>query len=131
MSLLKVKNAWSGHTFPHPSGRRPIAYDALRMRTGMPLSNVMAFGKDLGPIFEVRVFSQKFVFVASAELAAELCDETRFHKALPPALVALREFVGDALFTAHDEEQNWHTAQGVLIPSFAKPAMREYHATMR
>lgn len=130
MSLVTVKNSWSGQRFPHPPGRRPIAYDALTMRTGTPLANVMRVGQDLGPLFEVRVFGQKFVFVTGAELAAELCDETRFHKDLPPALVALREFVGDALFTAFDHEPNWHTAHGVLMPAFSKSAMRGYHATM-
>lgn len=130
MSLLKVKNAWSGQKLPHPTPRLPWAYDALRLRTNTPLTNVMQLGKDLGPIFEVRVFSQRFVFVTGAELAAELCDETRFLKNLPPAVAALREFVGDALFTALDGEPNWHTAHGVLMPAFSKSAMRGYHATM-
>ncbi len=130
MGVFAVKNDWSGQKFPHPPGRRPIAYDALNLRTGTPLANVMRVGAGLGPLFEIRVFAQKFVFVADAALAAELCDETRFHKNLPPALTALREFVGDALFTAHDDEQNWHTAHGVLMPAFSKSAMRGYHDTM-
>lgn len=131
MTLFKLKNNWGGQKFPHPPGRKPLALDALLMRTGTPLANVMRVGKGLGPLFELRVFSQKLVFVADAELAAELCDETRFHKALPPALVSLREFVGNALFTAFDGEQNWHTAHGVLMPAFSKNAMRGYHDTMQ
>src|SRR5699024_5819313 len=115
---------------PHPTPRLPWAYDAFRLRTNTPLTNMMKLGKDLGPIFEVRVFSQRFVFVTGAELAAELCDETRFLKNLPPAVAALREFVGDALCTALDGEPNGHTAHGVLMPAFSKSAMRGYHATM-
>lgn len=130
MGIFGVKNGWSGQRFPHPPGRRPIAHDALQLRTGTPLANVMRVGQGLGPIFEVRVFSQKYVFVSDAALAAELCDEQRFHKNLPPALVQLRDFVGDALFTARDEEQNWHTAHGILTPAFSKNAMRGYHDTM-
>ncbi len=130
MSIFKVKNDWGGQKFPHPPGRRPIAYDALNLRTGTPLANVMRMGADLGPIFEIRVFAQKFVFVTDAALAAELCDEQRFFKSLPPAVEALREFVGDALFTAFDGEQNWHTAHGILMPAFSKNAMRGYHDTM-
>jgi cytochrome P450 len=130
VSVLKVKNAWSGQRFPHPPGRVPFAYDALKMRTGTPLSNIMRMGENLGPLFELRIFSQRFLFVSGAELAAELCDESRFHKNLPPSVAALREFVGDALFTAFDGEQNWHTAHGVLMPAFAKSAMRGYHDTM-
>jgi len=130
VSIFKVKNDWGGQKFPHPPGRRPIAYDALNLRTGTPLANVMRMGADLGPIFEIRVFAQKFVFVTDAALAAELCDEQRFFKSLPPAVEALREFVGDALFTAFDGEQNWHTAHGILMPAFSKNAMRGYHDTM-
>lgn len=130
MSLFKVKNSWSGQKFPHPPGRRPVAYDAFNLRTGTPLANIMRLGAGLGPLFEVRVFQQKFVFVADAALAAELCDESRFHKNLPPAVAALREFVGDGLFTAYDHEPNWHTAHGILMPAFTKSAMRGYHETM-
>lgn len=127
---MALRNAWSGHTFEHPPKRLPIAGDAFHMRTGSPLSNVMQMAPRFGEIFEARVFGQKFVFVQGAELAAELCDETRFRKALSPALEALREFVGDALFTAYDGEPNWQRAHGVLMPAFTKSAMQGYHATM-
>lgn len=127
---MAVRNDWSGHTFEHPPGRVPIAGDALHLRTGSPLSNVMRLAPTMGDIFEIRVFGQKFVFVQSAELAAELCDESRFRKALSPALEALREFVGDALFTAHDGEPNWQRAHDLLMPAFTKESMRGYHATM-
>ncbi|MCD9153767.1 cytochrome P450 [Aeromicrobium duanguangcaii] len=130
MSLLTVRNSWSGHKFPHPPGRRPIAYDAMRLNTDTPVKNVMTVGGSLGPIFEVRVFNQKYVFVSDAALAAELCDESRFFKVLAPAVAQLRDFVGDGLFTALEGEQNWHTAHGVLMPAFSKAAMRGYHDTM-
>ena len=84
----------------------------------------------LGPIFELRVFAQKFVFVTGAELTAELCDETRFHKALSPGLVALREFAGDGLFTAYSDESNWQMAHDLLRPAFTKAAMLRYHPIM-
>ena len=59
---------------------------------------------DLRPIFEMHVFAQKFVFVGGAHLAAEMCDESIFAKGLSPALEALRDFVGDGLFTAYNDE---------------------------
>ncbi|WP_293782168.1 cytochrome P450 [uncultured Aeromicrobium sp.] len=127
---MAVRNDWSGHTFEHPPGRVPIAGDARHLRTGTPLSNVMRLAPAMGDIFEIRVFGQKFVFVQGAELAAELCDERRFRKALSPALEALREFVGDALFTADDGEPNWQRAHDLLMPAFTKEAMRGYHDTM-
>jgi cytochrome P450 len=125
-----VRNDWSGQAFPHPSGRKPFVGDVLGAdRTG-PLQSTMQRSAGLGPIFELNVFAQKFVFVAGAELAAELCDETRFHKALSPGLVALREFAGDGLFTAYSDEPSWQLAHDLLRPAFTKEAMLRYHPIM-
>jgi unspecific monooxygenase len=90
----------------------------------------MARCDGLGPIFELNVFAQKFVFVGGAGLAAELCDEARFHKALSPGLVALREFAGDGLFTAYSDEPSWQLAHDLLRPAFTKSAMQRYHPIM-
>jgi len=125
-----VRNDWSGQVFPHPSGRKPFVGDVLGSdRTG-PLQSTMRRCAGLGPIFELNVFAQKFVFVAGAGLAAELCDETRFHKALSPGLVALREFSGDGLFTAYSDEPAWQLAHDLLRPAFTRSAMQRYHPIM-
>jgi cytochrome P450 len=125
-----VRNDWSGQTFPHPSGRKPFLGDVLRVdRTG-PLQSTLRRGAGLGSIFELNVFAQKFVFVAGVELAAELCDETRFHKTLSPGLVALRGFAGDGLFTAYSDEPSWQLAHDLLRPAFTKEAMLRYHPIM-
>ncbi len=76
------------------------------------------------------MFRQRFVLVQGAELAAELCDDTRFHKSLAPGVEALRMFAGDGLFTAYDDEPNWRLAHDLLQPAFTRTAMRGYHATM-
>jgi len=85
---------------------------------------------DLGPIFEMHVFAQKFVFIAGTELAAELCDETRFHKALSPSVAALRDFAGDGLFTAYHDDPNWRLAHDLQRPAFTQEAMQRYHPIM-
>ena len=95
-----------------------------------PVQNLLTRATGLGPMFELRVFRQRFVLVQGAELAAELCDDSRFHKALAPGVEALRMFVGDGLFTAYDEEPNWRLAHDLLQPAFTKVAMQGYHATM-
>jgi cytochrome P450 len=125
-----VRNDWSGQTFPHPAGRRPFLGDVAGADPAGPLQSTLRRCAGLGPIFELTVFAQKFVFVAGAELAAELCDETRFHKALSPGLVALREFAGDGLFTAYSDEPNWQLAHDLLRPAFTKAAMLRYHPIM-
>jgi cytochrome P450 len=125
-----VRNDWSGQTFPHPPGRRAVVGDVLGSDAAAPLQSTMSRGAGLGPIFELKIFDQKFVFVSDAELAAELADESRFEKALSPALVALREFAGQGLFTAYNDETNWALAHDLLRPAFTKDAMRRYHPVM-
>ena len=125
-----MRNDWSGTIFPHPPGRRPVVGDIFGANRDAPLQSTMQRSTDLGPIFELKVFDQKFVFVSGAELAAEFADESRFEKSLSPALVALREFVGEGLFTAYNDETNWSLAHDLLRPAFTKSSMQRYHPIM-
>lgn len=126
-----MRNDWGGQSFPHPPGRLPIVGDGRSVNPARPLHSMIGHAATLGePIFEIQVFDQKFVFVAGAELAADLCDEQRFGKSLPPALEALREFAGDGLFTAHTHEPNWRLAHDLLRPAFTRAAMQSYHPVM-
>jgi unspecific monooxygenase len=125
-----MDNDWSGQTLPQRPGRRRFFGDVRGLAPSRALQTILEWSRDLPPLFEVQVFRQKFVFAASAELCAELCDEKRFEKALPPALVGLREFAGDGLFTAYNNEPNWRTAHDLLLPAFTKPAMQRYHQIM-
>ncbi|NDZ93483.1 cytochrome P450 [Streptomyces sp. SID6673] len=126
----KLKNDWSGQAFPHAGRRKPFIGDLGVSDPRHPLLSLLEWGADLGPIYEMRIFRQNFVFVSNAELAAELCDESRFCKALPPAITALRQYAGDGLFTAHNDEPNWQLAHELLMPAFTKSAMQSYHPTM-
>jgi unspecific monooxygenase len=104
--------------------------DVLGADVRAPLQSTMRRAEGLGPIFELQVFDQKFVFVTGAALAAELADESRFVKGLSPALVALRDFAGQGLFTAYNDETNWALAHDLLRPAFTKAAMQRYHPVM-
>ncbi|WP_277453351.1 cytochrome P450 [Janibacter sp. DB-40] len=123
---------WAGHTFPHLPGRRPVVGDVFAKGHDptKPVQNMLTFARDLGPIYELLALGRKFVFVAGVDLAGELCDDTRFVKALAPGVHDLRMFVEDGLFTAHTDEPNWRLAHNLLLPAFAKPAMRRYHDVM-
>jgi cytochrome P450 len=123
-------NDWSGQSFPHPPGRKPVIGDLLLIDRGAPLQSLLRLAAGLGPLVELRIFQQKFVFVTDAATTAELCDESRFAKALPPAVAALREFAGDGLFTARNDEPNWRLAHDLLQPAFTRSAMQSYHDTM-
>lgn len=129
--IARMSNSWSGQALPHPSGRRWLLGDLPRNRDPRkPLQNTMRIGAGLGPIFELKILHQRFVFVVGAQLNEELSDETRFGKMLSPAVANLRMFVRDGLFTAYTEEPNWRLAHDLLRPAFTKPAMLNYHDVM-
>lgn len=125
-----MRNDWGGQTFAHPPGRRAVVGDVLGGDARKPLQSTMDQARELGPLFEFKVFQQKFVFATSADMCAEMCDEKRFVKALSPAVEALREFAGDGLFTAFNHEPNWQLAHDVLMPAFTREAMERYHPVM-
>ncbi len=83
-----------------------------------------------GGIVELDFGGRKGVLVASADLAAELCDERRFRKVLGAGLLKVRDFAGDGLFTAFSDEPNWVRAHRVLMPAFGVRAMRGYFPVM-
>src|SRR5690625_3133962 len=124
--MRRMHNDWGGQALAHPPGRRPIVGDALGGNPRKPIQSMMDRARGLGDLFEFKVFNQQFVFVAGAELCAEMCDEKRFAKALPPAVEALREFGGDGLFTAFNHEPNWQLAHDILMPAFTREAMERY-----
>src|SRR5690625_1738802 len=128
--MRRMHNDWGGQALAHPPGRRPIIGDALSGNPRKPIQSMMDRARGLGDLFEFKVFNQQFVFVAGAELCAEMCDEKRFAKALPPAVEALREFGGDGLFTAFNHEPNWQLAHDILMPAFTREAMERYHPVM-
>lgn len=68
--------------------------------------------------------SKTTVFVGSNKLVNELCDETRFKKSVQGDLVEARHAVGDGLFTAKNEEENWGIAHRILMPAFGPAAIR-------
>lgn len=77
-------------------------------------------------IFKLKFGSRVGLFVTSADLVGELCDETRFRKMPGPGLRVVRRFAGDGLFTAFSEEPNWGKAHRILLPAFSQRAMKGY-----
>lgn len=125
-----MSDIWPGITFPHPPGRKPLVGDILGADRKKPLQNILKRSQGLGPISEIKIFGQRLVFVTGTDLAIELSDEKRFQKGLSPAVEGLRDFVGDGLFTAYNDEPNWQLAHDLLRPAFSRPAMQTYHETM-
>ncbi|MFC8179559.1 MULTISPECIES: cytochrome P450 [Nocardiaceae] len=115
---------------PHPPRRLPILGDVVGAHASTPVQDSMALAARLGPIFERVVLGRRYVLVSGADLAGELCDESRFVKHVSPAIEGLRSVGGDGLFTAYSHEPNWQKAHDLLRPAFAQSAMRGYHDIM-
>jgi cytochrome P450 len=77
------------------------------------------------------VLGHTVVFVASARLAEELCDETRFRKYVGGPIVEIRHAVHDALFTAFDHEENWGIAHRIIAPRLSQKAVAQWFPEMR
>ncbi|MFD9689845.1 bifunctional cytochrome P450/NADPH--P450 reductase [Kitasatospora sp. NPDC059088] len=96
----------------------------------VPVLRTMELARTHGPAFLQRLHGREILVVSSLELVEELADEERFTKAVGPALENVREFTGDGLFTAYNDEPNWARAHDILMPAFALGSMRTYHPVM-
>lgn len=98
--------------------------------TRTPVLRMMGLARQHGPALVQRRNDQEALFVSGLDLVTELADEQRFSKAVGPALVNVRKFTSDGLFTAFNEEPNWAKAHDILTPAFALSSMRTYHPVM-
>lgn len=115
---------------PHPPRRVPILGDVVGIKLGKPVQSVLRQTRDVGPITARKVLRTEVVTVGGADLVGELSDESRFCKFVGLHLPPLRRIVGDALFTAENDEPNWQLAHDILMPAFTRDAMSGYHAIM-
>ncbi len=117
------------NAIPMPS-RLPVLGHLLQMPKGQFIQHLMTVAREHDGIFQLDFGGRIGIFVHSAALATELCDETRFRKVVGIALKRARDFAGDGLFTAYSDEANWGRAHRVLIPAFSARAMRGYFPLM-
>ncbi|WP_427919198.1 bifunctional cytochrome P450/NADPH--P450 reductase [Streptomyces sp. cg40] len=103
---------------------------ASPLPAGPPVLANMARARTYGPAYFQRIGGFDVLFAGSLDLVTELADEQRFAKFVGPALVNVREFAGDGLFTAFNDEPNWAKAHDLLMPAFALGSMRRYHPVM-
>ncbi|MDG0873213.1 bifunctional cytochrome P450/NADPH--P450 reductase [Paenibacillus thiaminolyticus] len=95
-------------------------------------SPTLSFGKladEYGPIFRFELMGRSIIIVSGPEFVAEVCDQSRFDKAIGH-LLKVRDFAGDGLFTSLTDEPNWPKAHNILMPSFSLQAMKGYHDRM-
>ncbi|ARH94198.1 cytochrome P450 [Streptomyces sp. MOE7] len=108
----------------------PVADITAAGVTSTPIQQAMDLARIHGPVFKRKLGDRETLFVTSLDLVTEVADETRFAKGVSVVLENVREFAGDGLFTAYNDEPNWAKAHEVLMPAFALGSMRTYHPAM-
>ncbi|MFI0902751.1 cytochrome P450 [Streptomyces sioyaensis] len=98
--------------------------------THTPIQQSMDLARIHGPAYARKFGEHRTLFVSSLDLVTEVADESRFRKGVSVVLENVREFAGDGLFTAYNDEPNWAKAHEVLMPAFALGSMRTYHPAM-
>lgn len=116
-------------TLPSPL-TLPILGSMFEVDTGHVIASFRRLARAHGPIFRLTLPSDRIHIVSSHALARELCDTTRFQKALSAPLVELRMLGGDGLFTAYNHEPNWAKAHRLLMPAFGTMSLPDYFEPM-
>ncbi|MCH2163880.1 MAG: cytochrome P450 [Marinovum sp.] len=110
--------------------KMPLVGNVLTVNSAAPLQSLMDLSRDLGPIMRMDMMGKPMVIVSGHDLVDELCDETRFDKAVRGSLRRVRSIGGDGLFTGDTFEDNWPKAHRILLPTFSRQAMGNYFPMM-
>ena len=116
---------------PHPRFRLPLLGDLLTLDFARPvMGTTEKLRKSDSGILEQRIFALSAIALADTALIDEVNDETLWEKHVGPLVRKMRLTLGDGLFTAYNDEPNWHKAHNILMPAFTKSAMKNYHDSM-
>ncbi|KAM3530516.1 hypothetical protein NHJ13051_001349 [Beauveria bassiana] len=115
---------------PQPKGL-PLVGNLFDVKASNTWTSLKTLAEEHGEIFQIKAFGRTIVFVASAALAEELCDEKRFRKYVGGPVVQIRAAVHDALFTAYDNEASWGIAHRIIAPHLTPSALTQWHGEMR
>ncbi len=118
-------------TIPGPAPK-PFIGNARDIDTSRTLESVMELARRFGPIFRLKVpGSADRIIVSGPELVAEVCDPDRFDKLVTGGLSEVRRDPESAgLFTAETTNPLWRRAHNILLPSFSRQGLSDYHPMM-
>lgn len=83
--------------------------------------------KIYGPVFRLNLMGENVAVVGKYDAAKEVFDEKRFLKIPAGSLLEVRNGVGDGLFSAFEDEENWGIAHRILMPKFGPMAIRDMY----
>ncbi len=113
-------------SIPHPPAL-PLVGNLRDVASDFPIERYMELARQYGPIYALKMPRRtQLIVLSSHALVDEVCDDTRFDKALRSGPGAPRQLAGDGLFTAATHEPNWRKAHNILMPSFGIQAIRGY-----
>ncbi|KOS20005.1 Bifunctional P-450:NADPH-P450 reductase [Escovopsis weberi] len=115
---------------PKPPGV-PLLGNIFDVNSNNTWDSLKTLAEKYGEIFKITVLGHTIVFVASAALAEEICDETRFRKYVGGPIIEIRAAVNDSLFTAYDNEASWGIAHRIIAPKLTAAAVAERFDEMR
>ncbi|SEH02310.1 cytochrome P450 / NADPH-cytochrome P450 reductase [Nonomuraea solani] len=112
---------------PAPQGL-PILGNTLQIPAHAPIEHFAEVAARYPDgIFQLEIVGRRVVLVYDPDMAAEVCDESRFVKRINPPLAIVRDFAGDGLFTARPDEPVWGQAHRILMPAFSQRSMKAYY----
>ena len=119
---------------PSPPGL-PIIGNILDVQNEVPIYGLERLIDIHGPIIKLNLLGNERIFVGSAELVEELCDEKRFWKTPGDGLASLsknsRKKSAAGLFTAPSEENlDWQQAHRTLMPAFGPLSIQSMFGEM-
>src|SRR5262245_45141959 len=109
---------------------RPIVGNVPDLGFEVRVQTMMKLAQEYGPIYRLAFPGRSLLVISSTELVSDACDESRFEKYVSGPLKYIRDFAGDGLFTAYNNEPNWAKAHRLLMPAFGPAAMRNYFDDM-
>ncbi|KAL3477673.1 cytochrome P450 [Aspergillus californicus] len=119
---------------PQPKGL-PVLGNLLALDSKNPWAsfNKLALSDSANrPIFKISILGREIVFVTSAALLEEICDETRFRKCVTGPIVEIRAAVHDSLFTAYNHEMEaWGIAHRIMAPLVSPEAVENVFGDIR
>lgn len=115
---------------PSPRFQFSVIGDLSTVDVTKPVQRATAQLRELGCGMIEQPIGQPVIFLADTALIDEVNDDTRWEKHVGASLRRLRSLLGDGVFTAYNDEPNWHKAHNILMPLFTKTALRLYHDAM-
>jgi cytochrome P450/NADPH-cytochrome P450 reductase len=133
MTLRENHDPTASGDLPIPGpAPKPLIGNARDIDTTRTLESVIELARRFGPIFRLKVpGSADRIIVSGSDLVAEVCDSERFDKLVTGGLSEVRRDPASAgLFTAETSNPLWRRAHNILLPSFSRQGLTEYHPMM-